>query len=175
MPKKAVAVEFKVGDLVVYPAQGVTEIVAVESRDVEGIQHVFYVLKVRGSEKKILVPIGKETHVGMRHVMTHTVLKKVFAVLGERDLSFEPETWNRRSRRYMEKICSGDPLQLAEVVRDFSVAKGRKILSFGEKKMLELARNLLAQELGVALNKAEALVGQTLDDAFQDITPFGAE
>ena len=175
MPKKAAAVEFKVGELVVYPAQGVTIITAVESREIEGIQHVFYVLKVRGSEKKILVPIGKEAHVGMRHIMAPSVLKQVFGVLAERDLIFEQETWNRRSRRYMEKICSGDPMQLAEVVRDFSVAKGRKVLSFGEKKMLELARNLLAQELSVALNKPEANIIQTIDTAFEDIVPFGAE
>lgn len=175
MPKKAAAVEFKVGELVVYPAQGVTEITAIESRDIEGIQHVFYVLKVRGSEKKILVPIGKEAHVGMRHIMPPSMLKKVFGVLAERDLTFEPETWNRRSRRYMEKICSGDPMQLAEVVRDFSVAKGRKVLSFGEKKMLELAKNLLAQELSVALDKPEANVARTVDDSFKDIAPYGAE
>jgi len=168
-------VRFKVGDLVVYPAQGVTEITAIETRDIDGIQHVFYVLKVLDSQKKILVPIGKEESVGLRHVVTSPRIEEVLGVLRQRDLVFENETWNRRSRRYMDKIGSGSPIQLAEVMRDFSVLKGRKILSFGERKMLELARNLLAQELAVALKKTGPDVEGLLDELFHDIVPFTNE
>jgi len=165
-------VRFKVGDLVVYPAQGVTEITAIETRDIDGVQHVFYVLRVLGSQKKILVPIGKEDTVGLRHVMSSEEVDTVFSILGERDLTFEQETWNRRSRRYMDKIGSGSPLQLAEVLRDFSVLKGRKVLSFGERKMQELARSLLVQELGVALEKNDIEVNQLVDDTFNDVVPL---
>jgi CarD family transcriptional regulator len=165
-------VKFKVGDLVVYPAQGVTEITGIETRDIEGIQHVFYVLRVLDSQKKILVPIGKEDNVGLRHVMSVEERDEVFAILAQREIAFEQETWNRRSRRYMDKIGSGSPLQLAEVLRDFSVLKGRKILSFGERKMLELARNLLVQELCVSLEKSEEQVNAVIDEAFLDIEIF---
>jgi len=164
--------KFKVGDQVVYPAQGVTEITAIETREIDAIQHVFYVLKVMDSQKKILVPIGKEDNVGLRHIMTEEELDQVFQVLRDRDLVFEQETWNRRSRRYMDKIGSGSPIQLAEVVRDFSVLKGRKILSFGERKMLELARSLLAQELCVALDKDDDGVSQLIEEVFSDIEIF---
>ncbi len=162
-------VKFKVGDLVVYPAQGVTEITGIETRDIDSFQHVFYVLRVLDSQKKILVPIGKEDNVGLRHVMSEAERDEVFAILAQRDLVFEQETWNRRSRRYMDKICSGSPLQLAEVLRDFSVLKGRKVLSFGERKMLELARSLLVQELCVSLDKTEEQVDDIIDGSFQDI------
>lgn len=165
--------KFKIGDLVVYPAQGVTEIAAIETRDVEGIQHVFYVLKVLDSQKKILVPIGKEENVGLRYLIPREEVDQIFAVLAERDISFEPETWNRRSRRYMDKIGSGSPYQLAEVVRDFSVLKGRKLLSFGERKMMELAKTLLVQELAVTMGKSEAEVSQQVEEAFKDIVPLG--
>jgi CarD family transcriptional regulator len=159
----------------VYPAQGVTEIIGIETRDVEGIQHVFYVLRVLGSEKRILVPIGREQHVGLRHVMGGKDVHEVLAVLGQRDIEYEPETWNRRSRRYLDKIASGSPTQLAEVIRDFSVLKGKKVLSFGERKMLENARNLLVQELCVALQKKEPDVVKLVDGAFKDIVPLGTE
>ncbi len=69
----------------------------------------------------------------------------------------------------MDKIGSGSPLQLAEVLRDFSVLKGRKVLSFGERKMLELARSLLVQELCVSLEKSEDEVNETIDESFNDI------
>ncbi len=156
-------VKFKVGDLVVYPAQGVTEITGIETRDIEGIQHVFYVLRVLDSQKKILVPIGKEDNVGLRHVMSVEERDEAFAILAQREIAFEQETWNRRSRRYMDKIGSGSPLQLAEVLRDFSVLKGRKILSFGERKMLELC---------VSLEKSEEQVNAVIDEAFLDIEIF---
>ncbi len=165
-------VKFKVGDLVVYPAQGVTEITGIETRDIDNVQHVFYVLRVLDSQKKILVPIGKEDNVGLRHVMCNEERDEVFAILAQRDIAFEQETWNRRSRRYMDKIGSGSPLQLAEVLRDFSVLKGRKILSFGERKMLELARSLLVQELCVALEKTEDEVNTIIDDSFADVEIF---
>jgi CarD family transcriptional regulator len=61
---------------------------------------------------------------------------------------------------------------LAEVLRDFSVLKGRKILSFGERKMLELARSLLVQELCVALEKTEDEVNTIIDDSFADVEIF---
>lgn len=166
---------FIVGDLVVYPAQGVTEIVAVETREVSGIQHVFYVLKVKGTEKKILVPIGKEDRVGLRPVMDEGKVDELLLLLEEREIAFEHETWNRRSRRYMDKIGSGDPLQLAEVYRDFSVLKGRKVLSFGEKKMWEMARALLVQELATAMDCSEEEATAKMDAAFADITPFSTE
>jgi len=168
-------VRFKVGDLVVYPAQGVTEITAIETRDIDSIQHVFYVLKVLDSQKKILVPIGKEESVGLRHVMDPHLVEEVLGVLRQRDLVFENETWNRRSRRYMDKIGSGSPIQLSEVMRDFSVLKGRKVLSFGERKMLELARSLLVQELGVGLKKTGKEVEALLDEIFSDIVIFSNE
>lgn len=166
---------FIVGDLVVYPAQGVTEIVAVETREVSGIQHVFYVLKVKGTEKKILVPIGKEDRVGLRPVMDQNMISQLFELMRNREINFEHETWNRRSRRYMDKIGSGDPLQLAEVYRDFSVLKGRKVLSFGEKKMWEMSRALLVQELGTALGTTEEDASVQMDGCFSDITPFSTE
>ncbi len=166
---------FIIGDLVVYPAQGVTEIVAVETREVSGIQHVFYVLKVKGTEKKILVPIGKEDRVGLRPVMDQAKIQELFELLRNRDIAFEHETWNRRSRRYMDKIGSGDPLQLAEVYRDFSVLKGRKVLSFGEKKMWEMSRALLVQELGTALVSTDERASAEMDACFSDIVPFSTE
>jgi len=75
----------------------------------------------------------------------------------------------------MDKIGSGSPIQLAEVLRDFSVLKGRKVLSFGERKMLELARNLLAQELGVALDFTEDQVNEKIAESFEDVIPFGTD
>ena len=60
------------------------------------------------------------------------------------------ETWNRRYREYMEKIKTGSVFEIAEVLRDLYLLKFDKDLSFGERKMLDTARNLLIKELSLA-------------------------
>ena len=74
----------------------------------------------------------------------------MFGVLREKEISVETTTWNRRYREYMEKIKSGEPKQIAEVLRDLYLLKNDKDLSFGERKMLDTAKSLLVKELSIA-------------------------
>jgi CarD family transcriptional regulator len=50
----------------------------------------------------------------------------------------------------MEKIKTGSVFEIAEVLRDLYLLKFDKDLSFGERKMLDTARNLLIKELSLA-------------------------
>ncbi|HEY4769100.1 MAG TPA: CarD family transcriptional regulator, partial [Myxococcales bacterium] len=65
-------------------------------------------------------------------------------------ISVDSATWNRRYREYMEKIKTGSVFEIAEVLRDLYLLKFDKDLSFGERKMLDTARNLLIKELSLA-------------------------
>ena len=76
--------------------------------------------------------------------------KEVYHILKSRELSVEGQTWNRRYREYMEKIKTGSVFEIAEVLRDLYLLKFDKDLSFGERKMLDTARNLLIKELSLA-------------------------
>jgi CarD family transcriptional regulator len=70
--------------------------------------------------------------------------------LKQKDISVDSATWNRRYREYMEKIKTGSVFEIAEVLRDLYLLKFDKDLSFGERKMLDTARNLLIKELSLA-------------------------
>ncbi|MBT9560507.1 MAG: CarD family transcriptional regulator [Myxococcales bacterium] len=157
---------FKIGDKAVYPAQGVTEIMGIESRDICGNQEIFYVLKVLDTQKRIMVPVSKVSSVGLREVIGGPDVSNVYEVLREKQRPIDTQTWNRRFRKYVEKIKSGSLFDVAEVLRDLSLARTEKPLSCREREMLEMARRLLVKELSIAENSDEENVTGKLTDIF---------
>ena len=159
--------EFKVGDKAVYPAHGVGVIRAVETKELEGIKSTFYVLKILDNGMTIMVPVQNAGAIGMRQVISTGHVEKVYDVLKDRDVPTDNQTWNRRYREYMNKIQTGDPIEVAKVLRDLALLKADKNLSFGEKKMFDQARSLLVQEIAVAKDSDEATVESEIDEIFQ--------
>src|SRR2546421_7282671 len=141
---------FKVGDKAVYPGQGVGEVMGIEHKDIAGQRQSFYVLKIMENGMKILIPINKVGSVGLRSLIDEKAVVKVYGILKQKDISVDSATWNRRYREYMEKIKTGSVFEIAEVLRDLYLLKFDKDLSFGERKMLDTARNLLIKELSLA-------------------------
>ncbi len=162
---------FKVGDKAVYPAQGVVEITGIETKSILGNREVFYVLRVLDTQKKIMVPVTKVEVVGLRPVTPAGDIPALYDLMRERDVELDTSTWNRRHRRYLEKIKSGSIVELAEIVRDLHVMRLRKPLSFGEKKMLELAMGLLVKELAVSRGVPVETIEEELHDIFADTEP----
>jgi len=158
---------FKIGDKAVYPAQGVGVVEAIESREFSGIMNEFYVLRIVDSDMTIMVPVKNVDQVGMRSLIDKARVNSVYEVLGERseDLGSIP-SWSRRQREYNEKIKSGDLMEVAEVLRELYQIKEDKELSYGEKKVLELARKLLVTEIAMAEGKAEEKVAEHVEKIF---------
>ncbi len=157
---------FKIGDKAVYPAQGVTEIMGIESMQIGDIQQNFYVLRVLDTDKKIRIPLNKVNAVGLRSVIQGEEVDEVYEILRERPLKFDQQTWNRRYRRYLEKIKTGSVYDVAEVLRDLYLLKYDKNLSFGERKMLDTARSLLVKELSIAKDTTEESIETELEEMF---------
>ncbi len=160
--------DFKIGDKAVYPAQGVTEIMGIESMEISGTHQKFYVLRVLDTDKKIRIPINKVTQVGLRSVIQGEEVDEVYEILRERPVKFDQQTWNRRYRRYLEKIKTGSVYDVAEVLRDLYLLKYDKNLSFGERKMLDTARALLVKELSIARHSDEPTIEAELEEMFSD-------
>ena len=66
----------------------------------------------------------------------------------------------------MEKIKTGSVYEIAEVLRDLFVLKVDKELSFGERKMLDTARNLLLKELSLATDKEKLFQEEEVKQIF---------
>ena len=159
-------VSFRVGDKAVYPAHGVAEITGIENKEINGTKHTFYILKVLENGMRIMVPMKNVGAVGLRAVVNKSEVKEVYDILRSREMSVEGQTWNRRYREYMEKIKTGSVFEIAEVLRDLSLLKHDKDLSFGERKMLDTAKSLLIKELVVAKSAKEEKIARELEEIF---------
>ncbi|MBM4314869.1 MAG: CarD family transcriptional regulator [Deltaproteobacteria bacterium] len=157
---------FKVGDLAVYPAQGVGVIEAIENRDVGGNKQLFYIMKIMGNGMKIMIPMDSAKSVGLREVIMEKEIPKVYAILRNKDVTIDKQTWNKRYREYLEKIKTGSVFEIARVLRDLFILKSDKNLSFGERKMMDTAKSLLIKEISVASNAAETKVEEDLRTIF---------
>src|ERR1700761_2754949 len=150
----------------VYPVHGVAEVMALEKRDIGGNKMPVYILKILETGATITVPTTNAGSVGLRDLITSKQVKEVLSILKSRDIPRDTQTWNRRYREYMEKIKTGSVFEIAEVMRDLSVLRLTKELSFGERKMLETARGLLIKELAIAKGVGEDKIGAEIDAIF---------
>ncbi len=146
---------FRIGDLAVYPAHGVGKIESIETKSIGGKKQDFYIMRILDNEMKIMIPVPNAHTVGLRGLIEVHDIPQVYDILQKREVSVNGGTWNRRYREYMEKIKTGSIYELAEVLRDLTVLKGDKELSFGERKMLDTARSLLLKELSIVQDLSE--------------------
>ena len=165
-PKQKVR-KFAVGDLAVYPAHGVGEITAIETRVVNGEEHDFYIMKVLENGMVIMIPTWNVESVGLRDIIDEKDIPKVYDVMKNRDPSAgDNQTWNRRYREYMDKIKTGSLFDVAEVFRDLFLLKLTKDLSFGERKLYDTAQVLLVKELSTAKKADEKAVLKEIESLF---------
>jgi CarD family transcriptional regulator len=102
----------------------------------------------------------------MRNIIPASDVEGVYEILRDRETPPDNQTWNRRYREYMNKIKTGDPIEVARVLRDLAIMKMEKNLSFGEKKMYDQARGLLVQEISCAKDVEESVIDKELDALF---------
>lgn len=140
---------FQVGDRAVYPAHGVAEIVAIESKEIAGKRKDFYVLRVVHSEMKLMIPCDGAERAGLRKVIDKATAEQVFEVLRASDVAVKPGPWNRRFREYTELVNSGSLVEVAKVFRDLWRIRPDRELSYGERRLLEQSKSLLVAELAL--------------------------
>lgn len=157
---------FNVGDMAVYPAHGVGKIESIEKKQIGDKEQAFYVMRILDSNMVIMIPTAGSKTVGLRNIISPTEVKKVFDILSEKRGEIEPQPWNQRYREYMEKIKTGSVYQIAAVLRDLFLLREDKDLSFGERKMMDTAKNLLIKEIALANELKETQVEQNIEQIF---------
>lgn len=157
---------FSAGDMAVYPAHGVGLIEAIETQNVGGVDQSFYVMKILDNDMTIMIPTATSDNVGLRAIISKEEVKKVIDILKDRDVKISSQTWNRRYRDYMEKIKTGSVFEVAVVLRDLFILKEDKDLSYGERKMMDTAKNLLVKELSLAKNTDEKKIEKQIEKLF---------
>lgn len=159
--------EFREKDKVVYPAHGLGIVEAIQVRSVSGSQQKFYMVSIVETGMKIMVPVSQAKTVGLRRVVDPSTVDKVYAILKDKDVEIDNQTWNRRYREYSQKIKTGSVLEIASVIRDLTVLKIDKELSFNERRMLDTAQGLLVKELSIAKASPEDSIREELEEICQ--------
>ncbi|HFQ79768.1 MAG TPA: CarD family transcriptional regulator [Desulfobacterales bacterium] len=163
---KKTSSSFDVGDMAVYPAHGVGQIEAIETRDVGELQQVFYVIRIVDTNMVVMVPTTSSSHVGLRSIINADEVDNVYSILREKDVVITARPWNQRYREYMEKIKTGSVYEIAEVLRDLYALQEDKTLSFGERKMMDTAQSLLVKEISIADQINEEAVSERITHIF---------
>ena len=157
---------FAVGDHVVYPAHGVGRITGIDEREVAEQTLQMFVVAFDKDKMTLLVPTGKVESAGMRRLSSRDTMDAAIAALRGRART-RRVMWSRRAQEYEAKLNSGDPVSIAEVVRDLHRNVGQPDQSYSERQMYEAALDRLAREFAAVDNTDTEQAANKLEDVLR--------
>lgn len=155
---------FHIGDKVVYPNHGVGVIEQISSRTIGENVQKFYLLTIKSSSLKVMVPFHNVDAVGMRRVVKNNEIQKIVDFLADGNADSSTD-WKDRFRENSERMRTGSLFEVAAVMKGLIVLNQAKPISSREKKMLERARYLLVSELAMAKSCEEPEIEALLTTA----------
>jgi len=138
--------DFTAGDFVVYPTHGVGKVTGVEKREVGGHQLTLFVIQFEKERMTLRVPVTKARQSGLRKLSNRKIIDTALKTLKGKS-RVKRTMWSRRAQEYEAKINSGDPVAIAEVVRDLHRSADQPDQSYSERQMYQAALDRLAREL----------------------------
>ena len=153
----------KIGDVVFYPMHGAGVIDGIENTEVAGIEKAYYILKLPIGNLKLMLPIDRINELGLRDVIDKSKLEEVETVLRSKP-EHAQGSWNKRFQAILDRMKSGDILDVAAVARNLSIQYRSRKISGGEKRLMDLSRQILISELVYACEKSPEEVTGWIDD-----------
>ena len=166
--KKDSKLAFKAGEYVVYPTHGVGLVTGIEKETIAGQNLRLVVVTFDNDRMTLRVPTDKMGSSGLRKVSSKKIMDDAVTTLKGK-AKVKRTMWSRRAQEYETKINSGDPISIAEVVRDLFRNVGQPDQSFSERQIYEVALERLAGEFaavdGVDKEKATEKIETVLQAA----------
>jgi len=160
--KESEKIEFKKGDYVVYPAHGVGEIEAVETQIIGGMEIKLYAIAFEKDRMKLKVPVFKAHASGLRRLSNANRMDDALKTLQGR-AQVRRAMWSRRAQEYETKINSGDPVSIAEVLRDLKRSNDESEQSYSERQIYQSALERLAREVAAVEKITEVEAAERLE------------
>ena len=152
---------FQIGDKVAHPMYGAGVLESVVQKKVGGVVQEYYIMKLAKSSMIVMIPTQGSEEIGVRPVVDPD---RVLAAIPSIQVEMTAN-WNRRYRENMERLKSGDLLEVARVVKGLTLRDAKRSLSTGERKMLHSARQILISELVLSKSLSYETVEAQLDTA----------
>ena len=156
-------IKLKAGDYVVYPTHGVGLVKAVEEQTIGESKLKMIVVHFEQDKMVLRVPTHKVASSGMRKLSSKDIMKSALTTLKGR-ARVKRTMWSRRAQEYEAKINSGDPVSIAEVLRDLHRNAGQPDQSYSERQIYEAALDRLARELAAVEQIDRDAATQRLED-----------
>ena len=152
MNKKTTSkIAFNSGEFVVYPAHGVGKVADISTQKIGGAELELIVVNFDKDKMTLRVPLSKAESVGLRKISETPVMDEALGVLKGK-AKVRKIMWSRRAQEYENKINSGSPVAIAEVVRDLYRRENLSEQSYSERQIYEQARDRLANEYAICNN-----------------------
>lgn len=164
--KKDKKSEFSAGDYVVYPAHGVGLVKGIEEQEIAGDKLSLIVIDFEKDRMTLRVPAAKASTSGLRNLSSRDEMKVAIKTLKGRS-RVRRTMWSRRAQEYEAKINSGDPVSIAEVVRDLYRNAGQPDQSYSERQIFQAAFDRLVREFAAVEDLDEDTAIEKLENVLQ--------
>ena len=155
---------FQIGDKVVHPMYGAGTLESVVQKKVSGVTREYYIMRLPERSMVVMIPVENSEEIGVRPVVDRERADEVLAAIPGIQVEMT-SNWNHRYRENMERLKSGDLLEVARVVKGLTARDTARGLSTGERKMLHSARQILISELVLSKSLSYEAVERELDTA----------
>ena len=135
---------YNVKDYVVYPKHGVGKIISIDKAKIGDIDITFYKVFIEKEKLTLSIPLNQQSN--LRPVSSINQVNKAISILKTKP-KIKRTMWSRRAQEYDSKIFSGDPIKIAEVVRDLFRKTSQAEQSYSERQMFQVAIERLAREV----------------------------
>ena len=160
----------KIGDKVVYPMHGAGEITGIEENEVGGVKDSYYVFRLPMGDMKLLLPVDKVEETGLRPLIDTAQIEDVIKVLQAETEQLQG-SWNKRFHTNLERLKTGDIFDAAAVARNLSRQNSKKKISSGERRLLDLSRQILITELVYVCGKTPEEITAWVDELIGVLPP----
>lgn len=152
----------EIGDRIVYPMHGAGEVTEIEENEVGGVTKSYYIMQLPMGNLKLMLPVDKIEEIGLREIIDKSQLDSVKKVLGG-ESDDASGSWNKRYHATLDRLKSGDILEVAAVARNLSRQNVKRKISSGEARLMELSRQILISELVYVLEQTPEEVSAWVD------------
>jgi CarD family transcriptional regulator len=157
------SIDFSTGDYVVYPAHGVGKIEGVETQKIGGMEVKLYTISFEKDRMRLKVPVMKARSAGLRRLCSEDRIKDAMKTLKGK-ARIRRAMWSRRAQEYETKINSGDPVAIAEVLRDLKRSNDDSEQSYSERQIYQSALERLAREVAAVEQITEGKATEQLEN-----------
>lgn len=155
---------FHVGDKIVHPMHGAGVVEGIVENKIDGVVREYYVMRLPVRAMVVMIPTHNCVEIGVRPIVDLQQAQQIIESLPGIEAEVE-QNWNRRYRENMERLKSGNLLEVAKVIKALMIRDSERGLSNGERKMLHSAKEILVSELVLATDHDYERVEAQITDA----------